>query len=803
MTINEWINQFANEHGITLPTQIPDTNTAMNLMQLVLTADSPVDWGMIGGNITNQTDLMQIVSELRAAVGTPLVASTVADMTDTDKIYVYVGTESGYTSGNWYYYDGSAWVSGGVYNSTAFETDTTLSVSGAAADAKVVGDKFSELSGNVYHDEVELPFTTTSGSSINVDNGELASSSVFSYTNYIDVELYAYVTYKQIKVTAVNTTVGIAFYDENKNFICGVYGLYGNAAAGYGDAVAAVPPRAKYLRATTFTDTDNRGYFSISGTSVVGVKTYESIKPVCPFIKNKAINAKTGAEITSSANLCSDYVYCYGFDFIEYTMFTPASNSNPNGLHFYDENKSVIAHSYGQKLDVSATQETIIKYCIIPEGAYFVRFTYPTQENIISNNLPDFYAKLVKYGGISNANLFAYKPQSKGVENIIKRAHQLANVKWTPIGNIEKTMKDLSDTITYSSFLSGIEYIGIPYSVTNNRKQNIGVERSIDLFESAISNGRTRAYGELHNYAYFGDVCSSFVCASMGLKVAPVTEAMPDFDAFYKVAPSGAFDEKSMMLGNILLKADSHVALITGILTDTSASIKLIEVSEATLYGYITGGKVQSNWYTPSQLMTRFSGYDLYRYKFSEEVLYDENNYAQVYPEGKTYQNPKLLCCPVFGNGCITEGSSLDIAISSSAYTDGFTNLKVYKDGTLLNTYPITSETTSVTVSTTSKGKYFAYLTNTENVISVPCEWEVITGTFSASISGTDLTLTYDTDSVIYGIGYTANTVKYYVTTGSLDGITGSGTKVFSVKSGASSPEVVYGNRNGAVHKSL
>jgi len=74
------------------------------------------------------------------AVGAPLVASTAAGMTDTDRVYVYTGSEAGYTSGNWYYYNGSSWTSGGVYNSTAFNTDTTLSTPGAAADAKATGD---------------------------------------------------------------------------------------------------------------------------------------------------------------------------------------------------------------------------------------------------------------------------------------------------------------------------------------------------------------------------------------------------------------------------------------------------------------------------------------------------------------------------------------------------------------------------------------------------------------------------------------------------------------------------------------
>lgn len=75
-----------------------------------------------------------------AFYGSPLVASTVAEMTDQTRVYVYTGSESGYTAGDWYYWDGSAWTSGGVYNATAVSTDTTLSIAGKAADAKATGD---------------------------------------------------------------------------------------------------------------------------------------------------------------------------------------------------------------------------------------------------------------------------------------------------------------------------------------------------------------------------------------------------------------------------------------------------------------------------------------------------------------------------------------------------------------------------------------------------------------------------------------------------------------------------------------
>lgn len=81
----------------------------------------------------------------RMAIGSPAVAATASAMTDQSRVYVYTGSESGYTNGNWYYYNGSSWVSGGVYNSAAVETDTSLSVSGAPADAKVTGDSIKDI----------------------------------------------------------------------------------------------------------------------------------------------------------------------------------------------------------------------------------------------------------------------------------------------------------------------------------------------------------------------------------------------------------------------------------------------------------------------------------------------------------------------------------------------------------------------------------------------------------------------------------------------------------------------------------
>lgn len=80
------------------------------------------------------------IEQLKTLVGTPLVATSSDSMTNTSKIYVYTGSETGMVNGDWYYYDGSDWADGGVYNSIAVQTDTSLSISGQAADAAAVGD---------------------------------------------------------------------------------------------------------------------------------------------------------------------------------------------------------------------------------------------------------------------------------------------------------------------------------------------------------------------------------------------------------------------------------------------------------------------------------------------------------------------------------------------------------------------------------------------------------------------------------------------------------------------------------------
>lgn len=96
--------------------------------------------------LVGKDDLKKVPwSAIMGQIGSPYVATTVASMTDKTRVYVYQGSESGYTSGNWYYWNGSAWTSGGTYNSAAVDTDKTLTQSDKPADSAVVGQEIGSL----------------------------------------------------------------------------------------------------------------------------------------------------------------------------------------------------------------------------------------------------------------------------------------------------------------------------------------------------------------------------------------------------------------------------------------------------------------------------------------------------------------------------------------------------------------------------------------------------------------------------------------------------------------------------------
>lgn len=102
-----------------------------------------------------QTNVAVMDTQIGAlANGSPTPVATVAEMTDESAVYLYTGSETGYTAGNWYYYDGSAWTSGGTYGGAV--TSTTFNQHGVPADDFAVGEALADKADRSDLDNIDM-----------------------------------------------------------------------------------------------------------------------------------------------------------------------------------------------------------------------------------------------------------------------------------------------------------------------------------------------------------------------------------------------------------------------------------------------------------------------------------------------------------------------------------------------------------------------------------------------------------------------------------------------------------------------
>lgn len=140
--------------------------------------------------VWNVETMAYVSTGVGAGVKPPTVVTQVSQMTNHGYVYIYNGSETGYTAGYWYYWNGSAWTAGGAYQSAP--VDPTLSVAGAAADAKACGDIKSAVG-----DLMVVPYAVSIGSlvasgSLNPTTGyNGTNSSKYTRTGYISVSRFA------------------------------------------------------------------------------------------------------------------------------------------------------------------------------------------------------------------------------------------------------------------------------------------------------------------------------------------------------------------------------------------------------------------------------------------------------------------------------------------------------------------------------------------------------------------------------------------------------------------------------------
>ena len=309
-----------------------------------------------------------ILSAIRNEYGYPFTAATAADMADTSKIYVYVGNETGYTNGNWYYHNGTAWTDGGVYNAVAFETDKTLTVTGAAADAKVTGDKISFYRSLPYV-KPYISSNITPKKYLNSSGAEVTQNG-WSLTDYIEV-YNGIATYSGLTVISYN--VFSAFYDSTKTLISdSLFNAQRN-----GEHILSVPTNAKYVR-FSLSDADVNT-FSIAFQNSPTMEEFEELKTnsagvvsKLPYIYPYDMSDNTTGKYFDSTGALVSQVNWSITDYLplgDFPQYSTPDKSNSVCFCYYNENKVFIS---AQKLG-------IIKDAFVdmlpPANAKYVRFS--------------------------------------------------------------------------------------------------------------------------------------------------------------------------------------------------------------------------------------------------------------------------------------------------------------------------------------------------------------------------------------------------------------------------------------------
>lgn len=145
------------------------------------------------------------------------------------------------------------WLNENIPTGQTVAVDTSLSISGAAADAKVTGDKFTELSTALGQlTNLADGATWTNGSYIKSTDGGTSSSSNQRRSDFINVSGLTTIAYLQMVTTGSSIpTTGIAFYSSTSSstFISGVPAQYGAVNQGTGRLnIVKVPTGANYAR---------------------------------------------------------------------------------------------------------------------------------------------------------------------------------------------------------------------------------------------------------------------------------------------------------------------------------------------------------------------------------------------------------------------------------------------------------------------------------------------------------------------------------------------------------------------------
>jgi len=301
------------------------------------------------------------------------------------------------------------------------------------------------------------------------------------------------------------------------------------------------------------------------------------------------------------------------------------------------------------------------------EAAFLASDTYALMQDGLSMPLDGAYTA-------TNSKIYSTAYTSSSLttnqKNMVLRARQMAEVKWTPLkwryawggdnstyvnNNRGGIVTDVNGNTTYGYFKGGSTYQGIPYAQAVYTGY-VGWNISIDGFVKAVNNSSSVFYSGYSTYSrtapYYGSDCSGFVSWAWQLPTRCTCTSMLS----YSTRISNSL--QNLRIGDSLNNPNSHVVLVTNIGYDKNGNVNAVEITEqtpckmrVTCYGELFPGKVYNYTGSLSYIQSYYfnGGYSIYRRNYSGSVSFTES--AAVNLEESGYAPAPIISMTINDTG--------------------------------------------------------------------------------------------------------------------------------------------------------
>lgn len=325
-----------------------------------------------------------------------------------------------------------------------------------------------------------------------------------------------------------------------------------------------------------------------------------------------------------------------------------------------------------------------------------------------------------KLANIPSQDSIKAVPSNLGQINCIRKAYQMATLKWTP---------KIANTIPYNDgTFPASEQVGMIYSSVKEYSQFVFEDVSLETFMTAVNNPRSvlytenvsaensrsaigRTYKGINCAAYYGSVCSGLLTFAYGLPMNVTSYEFRNWDRMEQIDDQSVY---GLEIGTAIWE-QGHIQLCTGITKDRNGFIVDIEIVEN------AAATTQIKHYTADALQEYINYHHcvLLRYKdmYANRSYNPLTQFVAVMGETRGSYAYNNDICPNYGDKSnYNEGDNVVLNLRTDYASAGFTTLEVYKGSTLLISRAISGQ--DETLTGLAYGDYKARIVGSDSLAS-------------------------------------------------------------------------------------